>query len=141
MRAVTILRVVAKLLIPYILLFGLYVQFHGDFGPGGGFQAGVIFAAGVILYSLVFGLRAAMAVAPLVVLESLFALGVLIFAGTGVVTMLMGGNFLYYNALNHHHPSHGQHWGLLAIEFGVGVAVSSGMLQIFFAFAGRERVP
>ena len=141
MRAVTILRVVTKLLIPYILLFALYVQFHGDFGPGGGFQAGVIFAAGIILYSLVFGLRSALGVAPPAVLESLFALGVLIYAGTGIATMLMGGNFLDYNALNHHHPAHGQHWGLLVIEFGVGVAVASGMLLIFFAFAGRERVP
>ena len=49
-----ILRVVSKLLIPPILLFALYVQFHGDFGPGGGFQAGVIFAVAFILYGLVF---------------------------------------------------------------------------------------
>ena len=51
-----VLRVIARLLLPSILLFALYVQFHGDFGPGGGFQAGVIFAAGIILYGLVFGL-------------------------------------------------------------------------------------
>jgi len=44
-------------MIPYILLFALYVQFHGDFGPGGGFQAGVIFAAGFILYGLIFGIE------------------------------------------------------------------------------------
>ncbi len=50
MRTLPILRVVTKLLIPYILLFGFYVQFHGDYGPGGGFQAGVILAAAVILY-------------------------------------------------------------------------------------------
>ena len=59
-----ILRVVCKLLIPLILLFALYVQFHGDFGPGGGFQAGVIFGAGIILYGIVFGIRAVRAVAP-----------------------------------------------------------------------------
>ena len=52
-----ILRVVAKLLMPFILLFALYVQFHGDFGPGGGFQAGVILAAAVIFYALIFGLH------------------------------------------------------------------------------------
>ena len=51
-----VLRVVSKLLIPFILLFALYVQFHGDYGPGGGFQAGVIFGAGFILYALIFGL-------------------------------------------------------------------------------------
>ena len=50
-----VLRIIAKIIIPMILLFALYVQFHGDFGPGGGFQAGVIFAAGFILYGLVFG--------------------------------------------------------------------------------------
>ena len=38
-------RVVGRLLIPFILLFGLYVQFHGEYGPGGGFQAGAIIAA------------------------------------------------------------------------------------------------
>ena len=77
----TILRVVSKMLIPYIMLFGLYVQFHGDFGPGGGFQAGVIFAAAMMLYALVFGLSAARRVISPVVLEILFALGVLM-AGT-----------------------------------------------------------
>jgi multicomponent Na+:H+ antiporter subunit B len=136
----TVLRVVTKLLIPYILLFALYVQFHGDYGPGGGFQAGVIFAAAFVLYALVFGLGAAQRVASPVLLETVFALGLLIFAGTGVLAMLMGGNFLEYNALNPHHPVHGQHWGLLAIEFGVGTTVASGMISIFYAFAGRGRV-
>ena len=58
-----VIRVITKLIIPYILLFALYVQFHGDFGPGGGFQAGVIFASALILYGLVFGLPAAQRVA------------------------------------------------------------------------------
>jgi len=135
----SILRVVAKLLIPYILLFALYVQFHGDYGPGGGFQAGVIFAAGVILYALVFGLAAARRVAPPVAVETLIALGVLIYAGTGVVAMLRGGNFLEYGALDHHHPQHGQHLGILIVELGVGITVAAVMIAIFFAFAGRER--
>ena len=51
MRQKIILRVVSKILIPYILLFAFYVQWHGDFGPGGGFQAGVIFAAGTVSYT------------------------------------------------------------------------------------------
>jgi len=135
----TILRVVAKLLIPMILLFALYTQFHGDFGPGGGFQAGVIFAAAFILYALVFGPAAARRVAPPAVVETLVALGVLIYAGTGVVGMLRGGAFLDYNALNHHHPQHGQHLGLMLIELGVGISVFAVMLTIFYCFSGRER--
>ena len=59
-----VLRVVAKLLIPFILLFALYVQFHGDFGPGGGFQAGVIAAAAVVFYALIYGLENARRIAP-----------------------------------------------------------------------------
>jgi multicomponent Na+:H+ antiporter subunit B len=133
-----ILRVVAKVLIPYILLFGLYVQFHGDYGPGGGFQAGVIFAAGFILYSLVFGLAAARRVAPPAVVEALVALGVLIYGGTGVLTMLRGGNFLDYGALDRHSAEHGQHLGILIVELGVGLTVFAVMVTIFFAFAGRR---
>ena len=132
-------RVIAKLLIPPILLFALYVQFHGDFGPGGGFQAGVIFAAGFILHALVFGLEATRRIARPVALEILFALGLLLFAGTGVVAMLRGGNFLDYGALDRHDPVHGQHLGLLLVELGVGITVASGLISIFFAFAGRGR--
>ena len=135
----TVLRVVAKLLIPYLLLFALYVQFHGDYGPGGGFQAGVIFAAAFVLSALVFGLQSARRVAPPGVLEGLIAVGVLLYAGTGIVTMLRGGNFLDYGALDHHDPVHGQHLGILLVELGVGITVSAVVISIFFVFAGRER--
>jgi multicomponent Na+:H+ antiporter subunit B len=138
-RDQTVLRVIAKLLIPYMLLFALYVQFHGDYGPGGGFQAGVIFAACFILYALVFGLAAARRVARPRLLEALLALGVLIYAGTGIATMLLGGSFLDYDVLNRHDPSHGQHLGILLVELGVGITVAAVMISIFFAFAGRER--
>ncbi len=132
-----ILRVMAKILMPVILLFALYVQFHGDFGPGGGFQAGVIFASGFILYSLVFGLTAARRVARPRVIETLVALGVVIYAGVGVVTMLLGRNFLDYSVLKHD-PAHGQHLGILLVELGVGITVAATMITFFFLFAGRS---
>ncbi|MEZ5536736.1 MAG: Na(+)/H(+) antiporter subunit B [Thiolinea sp.] len=131
-----VLQVMSKLLIPYILLFGLYVQFHGDFGPGGGFQAGVIFASAIILYTLTFGLDDALIMVSPPVIRPLAALGVLIYGGTGVVTLLMGGEFLNYSVLAHD-PQHGQHYGILIIEFGVGLTVSSVMMLIFYAFISR----
>ena len=136
-----ILRVVSKLLIPYILLFALYVQFHGDFGPGGGFQAGVIFAAGVVLYGLVFGLRAVQRVVRPGWIEILIPLGVLIYAGTGVLSMLAGGQFLDYSVLDHpwHELPHGQHLGIFLVESGVGITVAAVMIAIFYAFAARGR--
>ncbi len=138
MRHHLVLRVMAKHLIPLILLFGLYVQFHGDYGPGGGFQAGVIFAAGIILYGLIFGLHAARRVAPPVVVEVLVAAGLLLYAAVGVAGLLLGGEYLNYSVLAHEATA-GQHIGILVIEFGVGVTVAAVMITIFYGFAGRGR--
>lgn len=139
-RPYPVLQVMAILLIPFIILFALYVQFHGDFGPGGGFQAGVIFAAAIILYTLTFGLDDAMALIPVSVIRILAAVGVLIYGGVGVVSMLRGGNFLDYGVLAQD-PVHGQHYGILIIELGVGITVATVMMAIFFAFASRAEKP
>ena len=92
MRPDLILHVVSKFVIPLIILFALYVQFHGDFGPGGGFQAGVIFSAAIILYAIVFGLEAAEKIIPERWLKRLAALGVVIYAGVGVVSIVKVGS-------------------------------------------------
>jgi len=134
-----ILRVVIKVLFAPILLFALYVQFHGDYGPGGGFQAGVIFAVAFILHALIMGLDETKRVLPVGALKVLMVVGFLFYAGTGVVTMLLGGNLLGYDAIDPESTHHaGQHWGILLVEFGVGMAVSSTMVMIFYQFAGRE---
>lgn len=133
-----VLRVIAKLLIPFILMFALYVQFHGDFGPGGGFQAGIIFAAAFILYAMIFGLETARKVAPMPVVRRFIALGVLLYGGTGVAALLFGGNFLDYSVLAAN-PVVGQELGIMLIEFGVGTTVAAAMIAIFYAFAGRGR--
>ncbi len=134
-----ILRVVARLLIPFILLFALYVQFHGDFGPGGGFQAGVIFAAGIIFHALIFDLSDARRVLPDRLVESMMAIGVLLYAGIGVGGMIMGGNFLDYFVLDAD-SVHGQHRGIFWVELGVALTVCGVMLKIFYMFAGRGSV-
>jgi len=135
-----ILRIVTKMLIPFILLFALYVQFHGDFGPGGGFQAGVIFAAAIILYAMVFGLSTARRVVGQTFVKLLAATGVLLYGGVGVVSLLKGGNFLDYNVLAAD-PVGGQHLGILLVELGVGLTVAAVMVIIFFNFAAREEGP
>jgi len=132
----TILRVGAKLFIPFILLFALYVQFHGDYGPGGGFQAGVAAGAMVIFYAITFGLPAAQRIVPPTVVEIMIPLGVAIFAGVGIVSLMLGANYLDYSPLAHE-PEHGQHLGILLVEFGVLVTVAGTMTSIFYTFAGR----
>jgi multicomponent Na+:H+ antiporter subunit B len=137
-KGLLVLRVIAKELMPFMLLFALYVQFHGELGPGGGFQAGVIIAAALIFYALIFGLPAARRVVPDRMVETLMPLGVLIYAGVGIAGLLLGGNYLDYFVLDHD-PVHGQERGVFWIEVGVATTVSGVMLKIFYMFAGRGR--
>ncbi|MBW2726580.1 MAG: DUF4040 domain-containing protein [Deltaproteobacteria bacterium] len=134
-----VLRVVGKALIPFVILFALYVQFHGDYGPGGGFQAGVICAAGLILHALIFGLDSLRVAIPPLVVEIGIALGALLYGGVGVVSILLGGDFLDYGLLDAQHPTHGQHLGILLVELGVGITVTFVMVGIFYVFAGRPK--
>ena len=129
-----VLRVVAKLLFAPILLFALYVQFHGDFGPGGGFQAGLIFASALVLHGLLFDIEAARRFLPDFLLQCCAALGVLLYAGTGFASILLGGNFLDYDFLLAS-PVAGQHLGILLVEAGVGITVAAVMILVFRAFA------
>ncbi|PPR79581.1 MAG: hypothetical protein CFH01_00327 [Alphaproteobacteria bacterium MarineAlpha2_Bin1] len=137
MKHHTIPRVIAKLTIPGIILFGLYVQFHGDYGPGGGFQAGVIIGAAMILYGLIFGLDDLRNVAPQKIVTLLVAIGFLLYAGVGVVTQILGANFLEYGVLAHSQKD-GQHIGIILVEIGVGITVAAVMITIFYMFAGRK---
>lgn len=150
-----VLRVAAKLLIPVIALYAFYVQFHGDLGPGGGFQAGVILAVAVILHALAFGLKDTMRAIRPGFARGVAALGVLIYAGIGIVCIVNGGGFLDYDylfsrvieaqipdwILGPSDPAHphlwGQHFGIMAIELGVLFTVAATMVTIFYGFAGR----
>ena len=131
MREQVILRVVTKLLIPFILLFGFYVIMHGEISPGGGFQGGVILASAFILYALVFGVRQSRRVLWRRVSDALASIGVLIYAGVGVATMLLGGLFLDYNLLNASDAPAGQALGITLVELGVGITVAAVMITIF----------
>jgi multicomponent Na+:H+ antiporter subunit B len=129
--------VVGKLLIPFIFLFALYVQFHGEYGPGGGFQAGALMAAGVILYALLVGEGRALEALPEPLLKGMVAGGALLYLLVGVVCMLLGGNFLDYSVLAAD-AVFGQQLGIILIEAGVGIAVTGVLLCIFHAFAARD---
>lgn len=139
MTDMVVLRAVTKVLVPFVLLFAVYTQAHGDFGPGGGFQAGVIFAAGLILYALIYGPGTLRDIAHPRLVEAGIAFGLLLYGGVGVAAMLAGGNFLDYGAFSPDHPQHGQHIGVFLVELGVGITVASVMLTIYFGFAGSER--
>lgn len=136
MRHHLVLRVVSRALIPVILLFALYVQFHGDFGPGGGFQAGVIFGAAFVLFGIVAGLDNARSVLPSRVVVRASAAGLMLYALVGVVSLLRGGKFLEYGVLGSTQTA-GQHLGILLVELGVGITVAAVMIGLFYAFTDQ----
>jgi multicomponent Na+:H+ antiporter subunit B len=135
-----VLRLVVKMLIPFILLFALYVQLHGDYGAGGGFQAGIILATALVLYALVFGEDLARQVAPPFWLLRLAAVGILLYGGVGLFALLNGRSFLDYAALDAD-PVAGRHMGILLVELGIGVCVFAVVLSIFYALSGRRPPP
>ncbi|MCA9693352.1 MAG: Na(+)/H(+) antiporter subunit B [Myxococcales bacterium] len=134
-----IVRVVGKLFIPFILIFGLYVISHGEIGPGGGFQGGVILATAFILYGLVYGRPALQKILPTRVTDFMCALGVFIYVGVGVWTMTLGGKFLDYARLPAASPGDGGPLGMTLVEWGVGITVCTVMITIFNQLAEQEQ--
>jgi len=132
-----VLRIVSKLFIPFILVYGFYVLLHGKYSPGGGFQAGVILASAFIIYGLIFGASHAQKLVPEKLMRMLAALGALIFVSVGFVTLFQGGQFLEYNVLSKEATA-GQFWGIMLVEAGIGLTVTSVMIALFYTFVQYE---
>ena len=138
MKYDVILRVGVKLVLPLILLFALYVQFHGDYGPGGGFQAGVLTAGTLILYAIVFGNDSLSKVAPQAFVERMVPVGALLFALVGFAGPLSGKRYLDYAPLARD-AVHAREWGIFLVELGVFITVAATMTAIYYAFTERGR--
>ncbi len=128
-----IIHIASRGISPVILLIGLYVFFHGHYSPGGGFQGGVLMAAAILLLRLTLGTGLSQAVMPTNITLRLSAAGALIFAGTGVVAMIFGGNFLDYHFLPFSwlDPAYLRYYGILLIEVGVILTVTTTLVAIY----------
>ena len=133
-----ILRIVARFLIPLIMLFALHIQFHGEYSPGGGFQAGVVFAAAWILFVLIYGLDLGLEVIPERAMYVLMVLGVMLYCAVGLTNVFMGGLFLDFSTLLDS-PKAAQQAGIITVELGIGVTVATVVMLIFTMFARRKR--
>ena len=123
-----IVKTVCRLLAPFIQLFGLYVIMHGHSSPGGGFQGGVILASSFILLAIAYGIDEVKRRFSLLALTTLTSAGVFLYAGIGVLCLLLGANFLDYGVLPVAEP---RSIGMLGIEIGVGITVMAVMVSIF----------
>lgn len=135
LRNFIIIKKLTFFILPYIFLYSLYIQINGEASPGGGFQAGAIFASMVIAFDLVseqfkqnFSVDLLVGVATA---------GVLIYALTGMCSILFDDNFLNYYSL-HKDKLLAQHIGIFIIEIGVGLCVASTMCLIYFLIAKKK---
>jgi len=130
-----IIKTTCCLLVPFIQLFGLYVIAHGHHSPGGGFQGGVILGASLILYAITHDLRATFYRFSEKTGAYIAIAGVLLYAGTGAVCLLFGGNFLDYGVLAPLFgvdPIAARSLGILIVEIGVGMAVMAVMVSLYY---------
>jgi multicomponent Na+:H+ antiporter subunit B len=133
-----IVHVTSRAIAPFILLIGLYVFFHGHYSPGGGFQGGVLLAAAILLLRLSLGVELGQAIMPTRITLRLSAGGALVFAGTGLLTVLVGGNFLDYHFLPIPGltPQNLRYFGILLVELGVTVTVMLTLVAIYDELLG-----
>lgn len=137
-----IIRTTCRMIIPFILVFGLYVIAHGHHSPGGGFQGGVILGASVVLFAIAFNLRSALRQMSEKMTVFLCALGVFIYAGTGLLCLLFKSNYLDYSALAAllgTDPVTARSHGILMVEIGVGVAVMATMIVLYYNLASAGK--
>ncbi|PLX68362.1 MAG: sodium:proton antiporter [Denitrovibrio sp.] len=133
-----IIRTVTQIMLPFIQIFGLYVIAHGEVGPGGGFQGGVILGASVILISLVLGKKEARKRLSMKWNDVFNSTGVLVYAGIGFICLFLGGSFLEYGVLPFGSAEKGNHLGMVGIEIGVGITVAAVMTTIFFEASEKD---
>ena len=130
-----IVQTSVRLLVPFVQMFGLYVIVHGHYSPGGGFQGGVVLGASFILLALAYDLKTSIRHFPVSANNLLANTGVLIFTGIAAICALMGGLFLDYSALDKIIPLGPVEWrsfGIFLVEVGVGLAVMSIMVSLFW---------
>lgn len=138
MKGHIVIKTIVRALIPFIQLFALYVIAHGEISPGGGFQGGVILGASIILYVIAFGSFEGRRRISEKACDAFNSIGVLIYAGIGVICLLAGGAFLEYNVLPLGSYKLASQLGMYGIEIGVGITVASVMITIFFEMARHD---
>jgi len=134
----SVVGTVIKKIIPFMVMYGLYVIFHGEVSPGGGFQGGVILGASFVLYTVVFSYSEGKQKMPEDILWILNGLGPFLYAFTGLIGIVTGYTFLANKVIKFiPHGIEGTLFSslpLLLIEIGIGLGVGSIITHIFYGY-------
>ena len=135
-----LLHIAFRLLVPFSLVYAIYVLILGETSPGGGFQAGVVLAFGIGLARLILGEDTPVFNIKLKNSLALAGIGTFIYALAGWLTLFGGGKFLDYGflpfAIEETHELHAL--GILIIEIGVTVCVMMTILNIMDVVTKRS---
>ncbi len=125
----------AKIISPIIILYGLYILINGENSPGGGFQAGAIFATNIIILDIVGLIKFTSKFEKYLLFFS--ALGVLIYCFVGIISFFFESNFLDYSILSSNRAS-GEHIGIFIVEIGIAITVFSVLSILYFLFKKED---
>ena len=134
-----IIQTLGRFIIPVVQIFGLYVLFFGQYGPGGGFVGGVILGTGMILSVLIFGHDASRSQYARNILHA-DGVGMLIYAGVGGLCMIGGGEFLNYADLEIPglETASRRSLGIMLTQIGVALDVAVTAVSIVFSLSAEE---
>lgn len=135
-----VIRTVVRIMVPFIEIFALYVIMHGSSGPGGGFQGGVIFGAGIILFAMIYGIKEGKQRISDKLSRILSSTGLSIYVGTGLLCIVFGGMFLQYDVVGLLSLDTARVSAILidVVEIGIGITVLVIMISLFFDISPPE---
>ncbi|MBD3219944.1 sodium:proton antiporter [bacterium] len=135
-----IVDLAVRIMAPMIQIFAFYVIFHGHYSPGGGFQGGALLAASILLQRVVLGRRRSARSFPPRLAIPFGAVGIAIFAGTGLWPLVTGGNVLQYDYLPLGlSPVFLRNTGILLVEIGIAFAVLGTLVSIYDDLSNFQR--
>jgi len=130
----TIIMTTVRVVAPFVLTFALFIMFHGADSPGGGFQGGVIAGSVVMMLAFAYGIDSTRQWLDVRVVAALASGGVLVFAGIGLGSILLGGQFLQYTEYEPFYAEASK-YGIELVELGIGGIVASVAIGLFFLLA------
>lgn len=133
-----ILNIAFRMLVPFTIVYGIYVLCLGEFSPGGGFQAGALLSVGVLLSRMIMGEKAKFNVSGKTSVV-LAGVGTFLYTFTGWLTLFGGGRFLEYDFMPiHMEPAHEMHaMAIFMIEIGVAVCVMMTIINLMDSIIKR----
>jgi len=136
-----VIQTIARILVPFLQLFGLYIIVHGPVSPGGGFQGGVIVGASMILLALSYDLSSAETRVSHKVRIAMDSTGALLFAGMGLLGLLAGGVFLEYGVIPlPMAPAEVRGLMILLVGVAIGIHIMALAASLFLHMAEEDEI-